>query len=300
MDWTLSSDPLTIARLSMTSYVFIVLHILLLFSTFASSLTCPSPRISFPYSHSLSTSSPSSLTTSSFQAVDMTSASPSGRRYVGCLRNMKWTWMLKALHMGFECKVTFLWLRKHFVSWHIGQCYVILINNALFHSSCTCYLGSTITQRYEDGLCQTNSTNKDRWLEFIVHTNWSLKTDVRTLAKWHCLTYLSYSSIQTSPNVLEVDRIIIPVNLNNTHWACAVIYIKEKRIVYYDSMSVSIKAHEPLYKGLCGCRTCRNNIIEQLFITACTNPNKGMQSRVVKQHRSLAVWRIQRQAQHPP
>jgi len=114
MDWTLSSDPLTIARLSMTSYVFIVLHMLLIFSILAASLTCPDyvqrlALVSLTLSP-VSTSSPSSLTTSSFQAVDMTSASPSGR-------------------------------------------------------SCTCYLGSTITQRYEDGLCQTNSTNKDRPLQ---------------------------------------------------------------------------------------------------------------------------------------
>ena len=46
--------------------------------------------------------------------------------------------------------------------------------------------------------------------------------------------------MQASPNLFAVDLIIIPANLSNTHWVCAVIYVKEKRIVYYDSMSVSI------------------------------------------------------------
>ena len=34
-----------------------------------------------------------------------------------------------------------------------------------------------------------------------------------------------------------MDKIFIPVNINNTHWCLAVIYVQEKEIRYYDSLS---------------------------------------------------------------
>lgn len=47
------------------------------------------------------------------------------------------------------------------------------------------------------------------------------------------------SCLQASPNLLEVDRIIIPMNIMNTHWVLIMIDIKNKRFVYYDSNGVS-------------------------------------------------------------
>lgn len=32
------------------------------------------------------------------------------------------------------------------------------------------------------------------------------------------------------------DRIIIPINLGNSHWVCSAINIREKRFEYYDSL----------------------------------------------------------------
>lgn len=44
---------------------------------------------------------------------------------------------------------------------------------------------------------------------------------------------------QSSPTLLDVDRIILPVNHGNTHWSCAMIDIQNKQIVSYDSLNVS-------------------------------------------------------------
>jgi len=41
---------------------------------------------------------------------------------------------------------------------------------------------------------------------------------------------------QISQCILDVDRIIIPINLNNTHWTCAMIDIQHKKFQYFDSM----------------------------------------------------------------
>ena len=34
-----------------------------------------------------------------------------------------------------------------------------------------------------------------------------------------------------------MDKIFIPVNLNQAHWCLAVIFIQEQKIQYYDSMN---------------------------------------------------------------
>ena len=53
---------------------------------------------------------------------------------------------------------------------------------------------------------------------------------------------LTYSNVsQWSRNVpgqdiFALDKIFVPANQNNTHWGCAVIYMQEKRIQFYDSM----------------------------------------------------------------
>ncbi len=37
-------------------------------------------------------------------------------------------------------------------------------------------------------------------------------------------------------NIMEFERIFFPVNVNNTHWTLAVVYLHAKRVLYYDSM----------------------------------------------------------------
>jgi Ulp1 family protease len=40
-------------------------------------------------------------------------------------------------------------------------------------------------------------------------------------------------------DVFEQEKIVFPVNLGNTHWTLAVVYLQQKKIVYHDSMSGS-------------------------------------------------------------
>ncbi len=40
-------------------------------------------------------------------------------------------------------------------------------------------------------------------------------------------------------DVFAMDKVFFPINLDNTHWTLAVIYVKLKEIRYYDSMSGS-------------------------------------------------------------
>ncbi|CAN0233793.1 unnamed protein product [Discosporangium mesarthrocarpum] len=47
--------------------------------------------------------------------------------------------------------------------------------------------------------------------------------------------------------VFELDKVYVPVNVNNMHWCMAVIYIQQKRIQYYDSM---MGTGEPTLKSL--------------------------------------------------
>jgi Ulp1 family protease len=39
-----------------------------------------------------------------------------------------------------------------------------------------------------------------------------------------------------------VDRIIIPINIRNAHWTLAIINVKDKEFVYYDSLGVGIES----------------------------------------------------------
>lgn len=41
---------------------------------------------------------------------------------------------------------------------------------------------------------------------------------------------------QLVDSILDLDRIIVPINLNNTHWTCAVIDLRGRKFEYYDSM----------------------------------------------------------------
>jgi Ulp1 family protease len=44
--------------------------------------------------------------------------------------------------------------------------------------------------------------------------------------------------VQVSSSVLDVRRIIFPLH-RGRHWTCAVIDLKEKHFIYYDSLWVS-------------------------------------------------------------
>ncbi|KAG1673549.1 hypothetical protein FOA52_003849 [Chlamydomonas sp. UWO 241] len=63
----------------------------------------------------------------------------------------------------------------------------------------------------------------------------SKRYDYNAVRRWTAPGKLK-SSGQLSPNILSVDRVIVPVNDNNIHWTCAVIDIKGRQLMYLDSM----------------------------------------------------------------
>ena len=37
-------------------------------------------------------------------------------------------------------------------------------------------------------------------------------------------------------DIFALDKIVFPINVNQSHWVCAVAFMQEKRIQFYDSM----------------------------------------------------------------
>ena len=54
----------------------------------------------------------------------------------------------------------------------------------------------------------------------------------------HPFAYSLTGLLQASPNLLEVDRIIIPINVGGAHWTIIMIDLKRHRIFYYNSTGV--------------------------------------------------------------
>jgi sentrin-specific protease 1 len=50
------------------------------------------------------------------------------------------------------------------------------------------------------------------------------------------LTILMIYPSVAGKDIFKLDKIIFPINQGSMHWVCAVIYIQEKRIQFYDSM----------------------------------------------------------------
>lgn len=45
-------------------------------------------------------------------------------------------------------------------------------------------------------------------------------------------------------DIFALDRLLVPINLGNVHWVCAVVDLKRKRIEYYDSMTDRGQRHD--------------------------------------------------------
>ena len=50
--------------------------------------------------------------------------------------------------------------------------------------------------------------------------------------------------------VFEIDKLIVPVNVSNSHWCLAVAHVRERRLQYYDSMVLQGEAKK--YNGDAG------------------------------------------------
>lgn len=50
-------------------------------------------------------------------------------------------------------------------------------------------------------------------------------------------------------NIFLLDKIIIPVNINNSHWCCFVAYMQRRHLQYYDSRDTGGQQHGTLEEG---------------------------------------------------
>ena len=51
------------------------------------------------------------------------------------------------------------------------------------------------------------------------------------------IMYATFFDYYNQFDIFAMDKIFIPVNLNQAHWCLAVIFIQEQKIQYYDSMN---------------------------------------------------------------
>ena len=43
----------------------------------------------------------------------------------------------------------------------------------------------------------------------------------------------------TNGNVFLLDKMVVPINISNSHWCCVVAYVQQKKIKCFDSMGGS-------------------------------------------------------------
>ena len=53
-----------------------------------------------------------------------------------------------------------------------------------------------------------------------------------------CVTYeTGVARWARSIDLLELERVLVPVNMDCSHWCLVVVYVQERRIVFYDSLA---------------------------------------------------------------
>ena len=74
-------------------------------------------------------------------------------------------------------------------------------------------------------------------------------------------TYMDYKNLAMwtkNADIFEQERLFFPVNINQSHWVCVVVYVKEQKIVVFDSMG---NKHEKLvllfFRFLCNEHRCK-------------------------------------------
>lgn len=53
-----------------------------------------------------------------------------------------------------------------------------------------------------------------------------------------CTLHVPTTDMITKVDIFSKDLVLIPCNLGNSHWTCASINIRDKRIEYYDSLGM--------------------------------------------------------------
>jgi sentrin-specific protease 1 len=62
--------------------------------------------------------------------------------------------------------------------------------------------------------------------------------DMKVQGKYNYKNVSKWSKKLPGKDIFNLKKIFIPINIENQHWACIVIFMKEKRIQYYDSHAV--------------------------------------------------------------
>jgi Ulp1 family protease len=81
--------------------------------------------------------------------------------------------------------------------------------------------------------CAQDSTRKPTWFftsfffeKMFENNGYSYASVKRWSKKVKC----------TNGNVFLLDKMVVPVNVSNTHWCCCVAFVQKKQIKYFDSM----------------------------------------------------------------
>jgi len=54
--------------------------------------------------------------------------------------------------------------------------------------------------------------------------------------KYTYMNVSSWSNYVPGGDIFNLDKVFMPINIKDTHWSLGVIFVKEKRIQYYDSL----------------------------------------------------------------
>ena len=83
-------------------------------------------------------------------------------------------------------------------------------------------------------------------------------------------------------DIFNLDKIFFPINVGRMHWVCAVAFIQEKRIQFYDSMGADGRAYlEHIFRYLqdehMDKKKCPLPDIDEWLLVECTHdtPRQG-------------------------
>jgi Ulp1 family protease len=62
--------------------------------------------------------------------------------------------------------------------------------------------------------------------------------DMKVRGKYNSKNVSKWSKKLPGKEIFNLKKIFIPINIENQHWTCIVIFMKEKQIQYYDSHAV--------------------------------------------------------------
>ncbi len=99
--------------------------------------------------------------------------------------------------------------------------------------------------RRDEALCsrETGRRRSHFFNSFFVQTMFDEKNnDPRLRGRYNYKNVKRWSKKVPGKDIFQLKYVLCPINLDNTHWTSAVIFMEEKRIQYYDSMGGTDRA----------------------------------------------------------